>query len=102
MSECPACDGLEVLNYYVERHHDLLRAERERVKRLEAVLREADRALLRALSDLMGYEDGRRTATQDLVKHAAERANAALRTAIQDQVKHAAERANAASEGSRP
>ena len=59
-------------------HHALIHAERWRANRLEAALREADTALLRALSDLMGYEDGRRTATQDLVKHAAEGANAAL------------------------
>lgn len=60
--------GRAAVEHVVEQ---MLRAEKERAKRLEAVLRQADTALLRALSDLMGYEDGGRTATQDLVTRAA-------------------------------
>ena len=55
-----------------------LAAESIRAERLAWALRKADRALLRALSDLMGYEDGRRTPIQEEVRAAAEAAWDAL------------------------
>lgn len=51
---------------------------RNEVVRRGVALRICDRALLRALSDLMGYEDGGRTDTQDEVKTAADQARRIL------------------------
>ena len=105
LTSCPKCEGLKPTATPVEilRAHEsylsygfgycghlmdehiaerMVRADRERAKRLEAALREADTALLRALSDLMGYEDGGRTATQDLVQRAADHIRVVLREGL--------------------
>ena len=84
---CAACpSGLgyateDQLLGVIVRHHEQYRELAARAERQAVALREADTALLRALSDLRGYEDGGWTATQNVVLHAASTVHAALKEA---------------------